>query len=260
MYPNRLKSLLRDGQPVFGTFVSLPEPGIVEAIGYAGYDFVILDMEHSPIDFSALPTLLAAAEAAGVVPLVRVGTCDANPILRVLDSGAMGVIAPHVRTKADAEALVRACRYPRRGNAGALGGSRAARYGKANFAEHARLSNDEVLTIALIEDVEGVDAIEEIVEVQGLDIICPGAGDLSASLGYLGQPQHPAVQEQVERVAATVRVRPELTVGYMVMAPEQITRCQELDARFIIFSQDTRVLFGAYRGALAELRERAAMP
>ena len=258
MRPNRVKEMLRDGKPVFGTFVSLPEPGIVEAIGYAGYDFVILDMEHSPIDFGALRVLLAAADATGLVPLVRTGTIEANPILRVLDSGAMGIMVPHVRSRADAQALVSACRYPPEGQRGAIGGSRAARYGQANFAEHVRLSNDEVLTIALIEDPEGVEAIEEIVGVPGLDIICPGSGDLSAAMGYPGQPQHPAVQAQVERVAAAVRARPDRTVGYMIMAPDQIARCHELGARFIIFSQDSRVLFGAYREALTELRERAA--
>jgi 2-keto-3-deoxy-L-rhamnonate aldolase RhmA len=256
MRTNRLKETLQAGHPVFGTFVSMPEPGIVEAIGWAGYDFVIIDMEHSPIDFGALPHLLAAADGVGLVPVVRVGTCEANPILRVLDSGAFGVMVAHVQSKDDALAVVSACRYPPKGNRGVSGASRAAGYGKAKFVEHAQQSNQEVLTIALIEDLSGVEAIEEIADVSGLNIICPGPGDLSASLGMVGQPQHPTVQESVERVAEVVRARPDLILGYHIMDPAQFSRCQELGARFIIFSQDSRVLFHAYRNALVGIHEQ----
>lgn len=256
MHDNLLREILRRGKAVFGTFVSIPDPAIIEAIGYAGYDFVIIDMEHSPIDFGELRHLLAAADGVGLVPLVRVGTHQANPILRVLDSGAFGVVAPHVRNDTDAQALVRACRYPPQGIRGISGGSRAAGYGAADFLEHVEQSNREVLTIALIEDPEGVDAIEDIVAVPGLDIIWPGAGDLSAGLGLPGQPQHPRVQAKVEQVAEAVRDRRDLVLGYHIMDPAQLERCEELGARFIVLSQDSRVLFHAYRNAVTQMRQR----
>ncbi|MBC8492948.1 MAG: siderophore biosynthesis protein SbnG [Chloroflexi bacterium] len=255
MRSNQLREALQVGRSVFGTFVSMPEPGIVEAIGYAGYDFVIIDMEHSPIDFGHLPHLLAAADGVGLVPLVRVGTCEANSILRVLDSGAFGVVVAHVRSKDDALALVKACRYPPQGIRGVSGASRAAGYGQANFVEHTQQSNQEVLTIALIEDLSGAEAIEEIAEVSGLDVIFPGPGDLSASLGLLGQPQHPTVQQWVDRIAKVVRSRPELVLAYQIMDPAQIHRCQELGAQLIILSQDSRMLFHTYRDALAKMRQ-----
>jgi len=256
MRTNRLKEALQAGRPVFGTLVSMPEPGIVEIIGCAGFDFVIIDMEHSPIDFGHLRTLLPAADSAGLVPLVRVGTCEANPILRVLDSGAFGVMAAHVRNREDALALVRACRYPPQGIRGVNSSMRAAGYGRANFAEHVQQSNEEILTVALVEDQSGVEAIEEIVKVEGLDIVVPGPGDLAASLGLLGQMQHPKVQEGVGRVARVVRSRPELVLGCFITDPAQIGRCQELGAQFILLSQDSRLLFNAYRNALAEMRQR----
>lgn len=253
---NRLKEALQAGRPVFGTLVSMPEPGIVEVIGYAGFDFVVIDMEHSPIDFGHLRNLLAAADSAGLVPLVRVGTCEANPILRVLDSGAFGVMVAHVRNKDEALAMVRACRYPPQGIRGVNSSTRAAGYGQANFLEHVQQSNHEVLTIALIEDPSGVEAIEEIVEIAGLDVVVPGPGDLSAALGLVGQMQHPTVQEGVDRVAKAVRSRPELVLGCFMTDPAQMCRCQDLGARFILLSQDSRLLFNAYRNALAEMRQR----
>ena len=254
MRTNRLKQALNTGRMQFGTFVSFPEPGIVEAIGYAGYDFVILDMEHGPIDFGHLPHLLAAADSVGLTALVRVGNGEPNPILRVLDSGAFGVIVPHIRSKADAIALVQACRYPPMGIRGVNGGTRAAAYGQANFIEHARQSNEEILTIALIEDSEGVEAIEEIVQVTGLDIVFPGPGDLSASLGLLGQAQHPTVQQQVNRVIRAVHSRPDLKLACHIMDPKQIPQNKDMGAQMIVFSQDSRMVMQAYRDALAQMR------
>lgn len=253
MRKNKLKVILDEGGTVFGTFVSIAEPAIVEMIGWAGYDFVIIDMEHSAIDFSQLPRLLAAAESVDIVPLVRVGTSAANPILRVLDNGAMGIVVPHVRSRADAVAVVDACRYPPIGKRGVSGASRAASYGHKAFLEHAQQSNREVLTIALVEDPSGVEAIEEIVDVPGLDIICPGAGDLSAGLGFLGQPQHPSVQASVKRVVEVVRAHSKQVLGCHVMVPSQRDNCLAQGARFVIYSQDSRVIFDAFRSALQEL-------
>lgn len=254
MRPNRLKRMLKEGGTTIGTIVSFPDPGIVETIGLAGFDFVIIDTEHSPIDFKDVRNMIIAADSVGITPMVRVGTSDANPILRVLDSGAIGIMAPHVCTKADALAFVKACRYPPAGVRGVNGAARAAGYGQANFVEHARLSNEDILTIALIEDVEGVENIEGIADVEGLDVISPGPGDLSASFGLIGQPQDPKVQAAVEKVAGVVSASGNHTLGYCIAEPAQIKRCQELGARFIIFSQDSRVLFYSYKNALQAMK------
>jgi len=255
MRSNKLREILQSGGTVFGTFVSLPEPGIVEVIGAAGYDFVVIDMEHSPIDFVQMRNMLAAADGVDLVPLVRVGTCEANPILRVLDGGAFGVMAPHVRDREHAVALVQACRYPMQGIRGVSGAPRAAGYGQVSFLEHTRRSNEEVLTVALIEDQSGVEGIEEIAAVDGLDVVFPGAGDLSASMGLIGQMQHPAVQAAVDRVAEAVRARPGLVLGHQIMDPVQMDRCRELGARMIILSQDTRILYHAYKNGLQALKK-----
>ncbi len=254
MRVNRVKKTLKEGGTVIGTLVSIPDPAIVEIIAYAGFDFVIIDMEHSPIDFKDARNMIAAADAAGITPMVRVGTNDANLILHALDSGAMGIMMPHVINKAEALAFVNACRYPPSGIRGVNGAARAAGYGHSNFVEHARLSNEEILTIALIEDVEAVQIIEEIAAVDGLDVISPGPGDLSASMGLIGQMLDPRVQAAVSRVTSAVNERGKSVIGYYIAEPSQIKRCQELRARFVMFSQDSRILHSAYRNALQAMR------
>jgi 4-hydroxy-2-oxoheptanedioate aldolase len=255
MRDNPIKAKLEAGETVFGTFVSLPEPGIVEIIGAAGYDFVVIDLEHTPINVGRMRDLLSAADGAGLTPLVRVGTCDANPILRVLDAGAFGVVAPHVCGPEEARDLVRACRYPPQGVRGVSGASRAAGYGRSPFGEHVVRSNQEILTIALIEDRSGVETIDEIAGVEGLDVIFPGPGDLSASLGYIGQMKHPEVVEAVSKIAQVVHSRPGMVLGYQIMDPADMERCIELGAQLIILSQDTRVFYQAYRKGLQALRK-----
>jgi 4-hydroxy-2-oxoheptanedioate aldolase len=250
----RLKRRLEVGETVYGTFVSLPEPGLVEIVGAAGYDFVIIDLEHTPVGFGRMRDMLMAADSAGLVPLVRVGNCEANPILRVLDAGAAGVAAPHICTAQDAQALVNACRYPPVGIRGVSGASRAANYGQMSFADHVTQSNQEILTIALIEDREGVENIDAITSIPGLDVVFPGPGDLSASLGLIGQMEHPSVSRAVNRIAEAVHAQEDKILGYQIMRPAQMDRCRELAATMIIFSQDSRVCFGAYRDHLQEIK------
>ncbi len=255
MRPNPLKAKLNAGETVFGTFISMPDPGIVEAVGAAGFDYVLLDMEHSPIDFGALRILMSAADAVGLPSIVRVGTPDANPILRVLDTGAFGIMVPHIRTRDEAEAMVRGCRYPPEGIRGAQSASRANSYGRYDFLDHVRDSNKEVLTIALIEDPLESETVREIVSVPGLDVVFPGPGDLAAALGVPGQMQHPTVLEYVQRVVDGVNDRQDCVLGYQIMQPSQMARCRELGARFIIYSQDSRVIYNAYRTALDAIRQ-----
>lgn len=252
MHDDNLRRRLQKGETVIGTFVSIAEPAIIEAVGFAGYDFALIDMEHTAIDFGDLIHMLRAATAVGITPLVRVGAVEANPILRVLDSGAAGVVAAHVRSADEARCLVEACRYPPEGKRGVSGGSRAAAYGAHPFTQHAKTSNRQILTVALIEDVEGVEAIEDIVAVPGLDVIMPGPGDLSASLGVLGQPQHAKVQEALKRVQQAVQTQ-SLPLGFHIMDTAQMQLCRQLGATFIIYSQDSRILLQAYRNALADI-------
>jgi 4-hydroxy-2-oxoheptanedioate aldolase len=203
---NKLKSALKDSRLVFGLLNSIPFPLIVEMIGYAGYDFVILDMEHVGVNPETLENMIRAAECAGITPLVRVASVAPDTIMRVLDCGAQGIVAPHIRSRSDAEQAVAASRYHPLGNRGITGG-RTTGFGTIDLPTYFERANQEIMVVAMIEDRDGVDNIEEIVAVPGIDMVLEGAIDLSQSLGVPAQPQNPAVREANERIAACCRKR-----------------------------------------------------
>lgn len=201
---NKLKSALTAGRPVFGLLNSIPSSLIVEMIGYAGYDFVILDMEHVGVNPETLENMIRAAESAGITPLVRVPSIAPDTIMRVLDCGAQGIVAPHITNKADAELAVAASRYYPLGNRGITGG-RTTGFGTIDLPTYFDRANREIMMVAMVEDRDGVDNIEEIVSVPGIDMVLEGAIDLSQSMGVPGQAQDLAVQRAIQHIAACCR-------------------------------------------------------
>jgi 4-hydroxy-2-oxoheptanedioate aldolase len=169
-------------------------------IGYAGYDFVILDMEHVGVNPQTLENLIRAAECSGVTPLVRVPAVHPDTILRVLDAGAMGIVVPRVQNGEQAAQAVRASRYHPQGERGISGG-RTTGFGSLDLQAYMTLANCEIMVVAMIEDSAGVENIDAIVAVPGIDMILEGAIDLSQSLGVPAQAQHPDVQAAIRRVA-----------------------------------------------------------
>lgn len=196
---NRLKQSSREGRPAFGLFCSIPSPVVVEMIGHAGYDFVIVDTEHVLINPETLENMIRAGEAVGLTVLVRVPDTSPGPILRALDGGAQGIVVPHVKTRADAEAAVRASRYYPLGER-SLNGGRPAGFGKSNLVEYMQKANEEVLVVVMIEDREGVENIEEILSVPGVDMVLEGAADLSQSYGMPWQTRGEMVKEALQHV------------------------------------------------------------
>lgn len=197
---NKLKRSLEEGKPVFGLLNSIPSPLMVEMIGYAGYDFVVLDMEHVCVNPETLENMVRAAECAGMTALVRVPNAVSETILHALDCGALGVVVPHVRNRAEAEQAVAASRYHPLGNRGISGG-RTTGFGAISLPAYFERANAEIMVVAMIEDREGVDNIDDILSVAGIDMVLEGAVDLSQSYGVPGQPQHDKVQAAIGRVA-----------------------------------------------------------
>ena len=203
---NRLRARLAAGERVYGLINSIPAPLLVEMMGYAGFDFVILDLEHVGVNPQTLEDLVRAAECCGITPLVRVPGVEPGTILRVLDAGAQGVVVPRVQDAEQARQAVRAARYHPLGERGISGG-RTTGFGTLPLAEYMALANREIMVVAMVEDGEGVRNAEAIAAVPGIDMLLEGAIDLSQSLGVPAQAQHPRVQEAVHRVAAACAVR-----------------------------------------------------
>jgi 4-hydroxy-2-oxoheptanedioate aldolase len=198
---NRLKRKVKEGQLVFGLFCSIPSPVLVEMIGCAGYDFVIMDTEHVLINPETLENMIRAAEAAGITPLVRVSEINPKEILRALDGGAQGIVAPSVESKEQAELLVRACRYAPIGTRG-LNGGRPGAFGKHSLISYIKRANEEIMVIPMIETRLGVERATDILSVEGIDMVLEGAADLSQSYGIPWQLKSPLVTQGVKQIHA----------------------------------------------------------
>lgn len=220
MRPNPLRQKIAAGQAVIGPLLQeIPDSlELVEFLGAAGFDYVIVDGEHAGVAVERARDVARAAEASGICALARVPDADPARILAFLDSGIQGIVLAHCNTGDDAEAVVRAVKYPPRGIRGAASGSRAARYGYGGTPrEHVELANRETMCFGLIEERGAVDQVSAMLQVDGFDGCFLGAGDLSLSMGmqyYGGQPPHPEVQRLIDRVRDET-----LTAGKLVMAP-----------------------------------------
>lgn len=181
----RLRDRLVARQDVLGTFIKTPHPIAVEILALSGFDFAVIDAEHGPFDRTIIDLMLLAAKAAGFPLIVRVPDDRHATLLGVLDSGAAGVMVPHVTTAQQAEDIARACRYSQ-GGRGYAGTTRAAGYGTRDPKEHFASTASEVIVICQIEDAEGARNCAEIAAVAGVEAIFVGRADLAVSAGFSG--------------------------------------------------------------------------
>jgi 2-keto-3-deoxy-L-rhamnonate aldolase RhmA len=198
---NILKEKLRKGEAAVGVLIALGHPDVTELLSRAGFDFLYLDDEHGPMDYETLLQMMQAMNGTDCTPVVRVQWNDPTVIKRVLDIGAHGIIVPMVSTKEDAEKAVQACKYPPRGIRG---------YGPRRYAltdpDYLKTANDEVMVIAIIETGKGVENIEDILSVDGIDACLVGHFDLSLDQGLpippIMPPQkdNPGLAEALDKV------------------------------------------------------------
>ena len=203
MISNPLKEKLARGETAYGALVGWPGADMPEFLGFLGFDWIFIDAEHGTIGRESCEAMVRACNVAGVTPIVRVPANDRAMILGYLETGAMGIIVPHVNTAEDARAAVAAVRYLRPGKRGAGSTSRAAHYGLTQPAsDYFRQANDAILLMIVIEEAEGVANLEEILAVAGIDAVAVGPGDMALSMGYPGQSNEPAVRRLVEEAEA----------------------------------------------------------
>jgi 4-hydroxy-2-oxoheptanedioate aldolase len=224
----------------------------VEVMGYAGLDFVLLDMEHGPLSYETIEHMVLAAERVGIAPVARVEAITESAIIRPLDKGAAGLLVPHVDSRAMAEDVVRFARYAPEGERGMDVLSRAAQYGHLPKNEYLRKANEATL-ILQIEGAEGIRNLDEILAVPGAEVIFVGPYDLSQSLGYPGQIDHPEVVQAVERIVATVR-KAGRHVGIYADSPATARKWIDLGVQFVALSVETAIYYQACKRLVAELR------
>jgi len=195
---NRVKRMLKEGKKTSGAWLQIASPFTAEIMSRAGFDWLIIDMEHGPGDILSLVSQLQAMNGTDTCALVRTPWNDFVAIKRILDTGVHGLLIPYVNTKEEAEAAVRACRYPPEGIRGVAGSPRAQGYGQ-NVQEYLKCAGDEILLIA-VETPEAVANLDDILSVDGVDGIFIGPMDLASSMGYFCNPAQPQVQEVIRTI------------------------------------------------------------
>ena len=195
-FKNRVKKLLKEGNKTSGAWLQIASPFTAEIMGRAGFDWLLIDMEHGPGNILTLVSQLQAISGTNTCALVRTPWNDFVAIKRILDTGVHGLLIPYVNTREEAEAAVRACRYPPDGIRGVAGSPRAQGFGQ-NVQDYLKNANDEILLITAVETPEAVANLDQILTVKGVDGIFIGPMDLASNMGYLGQPNQPEVQEVI---------------------------------------------------------------
>ncbi|HDN04675.1 MAG TPA: 2,4-dihydroxyhept-2-ene-1,7-dioic acid aldolase [Chloroflexi bacterium] len=195
-FKNRVKKMLKEGKKTSGAWLQIASPFTAEIMSQAGFDWLLIDMEHGPGDILTLVSQLQAMNGTDTCALVRTPWNDFVAIKRILDTGVHGLLIPYVNTREEAEAAVRACRYPPDGIRGVAGSPRAQGFGQ-NVQDYLKNANDEILLITAVETPEAVANLDQILTVKGVDGIFIGPMDLASNMGYLGQPNQPEVQEVI---------------------------------------------------------------
>lgn len=252
MKVNELRRRLASGQTVVGSFIYLPSAKLAEIFGLAGFDFVVIDTEHGPIDTAIAEDMVRACEVAGVTPLLRVAHNTPHLILRGLDLGAYGVHVPDVNTFGDAKQAADACKYGPEGQRG-MAGVRAGNYGfKETLAEYAAMANRETMVVVHVESAEAVENLDDLLREKRIDVYYVGPEDMANSLGIPGQSKDPRVvrlvEDAIRRIAAAGRV-----AGCVAADTTTARRWIELGARYI-GCHPLRFMMQAAQKFLSEVR------
>ncbi|MEZ5647553.1 MAG: aldolase/citrate lyase family protein [Alphaproteobacteria bacterium] len=202
---NKIKKRLAAGEKVLGCFLGLPGIAAAELLTLIGYECVLIDREHGQASMGEATAQMVAAKAAGGTAFLRIPKLDLGEVKYALDAGVSGIMVPMISSVAEAELLAKACAYPPvgiRGTAPYL--IRASSYGLYG-GEYPKIAREELVVIAQIETKEGIEAVEDIAAVPGIDLLFAGPSDISASLGYLGQADHPEVRAAIDKILAAAK-------------------------------------------------------
>lgn len=252
-----LKERIARGETVLGTFVFLSSPEMVEIMALAGMDYIIIDTEHSPKDWSTLEHMIRAANLHDLPALIRVSENSEKLILQCLEIGADGLVIPFVQSGEDVRRAASAMNYPPRGNRGTCTLTRMTGFGarRAGFLEHCAKQNERLVLFAQVEDRTGVDAIEAILATDpGVDAVLVGRSDLASSYGVPGNVDAPEVLEATDRILDAVKARKGAAAAMGIYGPAEIARWKSKNCTVFFAPSDGILAYNAARTWLDDLR------
>jgi 4-hydroxy-2-oxoheptanedioate aldolase len=244
---NHMKEKLARNEVVASMTVRLSRSIEIASIAAsAGFDTLYVDLEHNTLSIDTCCQICIAAQLAGITPLVRVPANTPEYICRVLDGGAMGVITPHVRSAAEARAMVELVKFPSLGHRSA--GGVLSHYGYRSFpmAETYAAMNDATSLVVMMETVAALENVEEIIATEGVDMLLIGSNDLCAEMGITGQYDHPRLAQAFERsIAAAKNVGKHVGIGGLASRDDLMTKFVQMGARYVSTGTDLAFLLGA---------------
>lgn len=246
---NRLKALWREGRTTLGVIATIPSVQTVQVMARAELDWIVIDMEHGAIDAGTAHAMIAATTGTPLVPLVRVTATSKEHAKLPLDLGAMGVCFPMITTRADAQAAVRAVRYPPAGER-FWGPFYAPLRWDVSMKEYLDRADEEVLAIGTVEHVDAIASISEITATPGLDVLFIGPGDLATSMGMKGQADHPDVAAAIRAIEEPIR-NSAVVLGGVATSPEQANAMIARGYRALAVGFDWSLLQRGISAALA---------
>ncbi len=248
-FPNQFRQNLIAGKPLIGCWCSLASPLTTEILGLAGFDWLLLDGEHSPNDvLSFIPQLMALKDSVSA-PVVRPQSNDTVAIKRLLDAGFYNFLIPFVETEEDARKAIAATRYPPEGVRGVSVSQRSNRYGTVQ--DYMKVINDNIAVVLQIESRVGVSHLDAICHVAGVDGLFIGPSDLAAGYGHLGNPKHPEVQAAMLQIFTCAKAYGK-SVGILAPNEEDARQYMEMGACFVAVGSDQ----GLFRSATQTLRDK----
>lgn len=240
---NRFRKKLACGKAVYGPFMKTGDPAFVEAAGYAGMDFVILDREHGPVSIENMQNNIRAAQLSGLLPVVRCAAITEESIGKALDIGAAAVEISQIETAEEARKAVSMARFYPEGERGVCRFVRAAHYSAQPREDYFKNAN-QILIIAQLEGIKAIKNLEEILQVPGIDIIFIGPYDLSQSLGIPGQIDNPIVIDKMKSIVQAAK-NAGIVVGTFTDSPDGLEMWRRIGVQYLSYSVDVGIFYEA---------------
>jgi len=238
-----LKEILKSGTAIFGTFVKVPAPQLIEVISHSGIGYVVVDQEHGALSFGETETLIRAANSMGLPAVVRIPEVTRSNVMHALDSGATGIMVPMVDTVQKAKEAIAESYYPPKGRRGLSKGHRSIAYGFRELKEYLNEADKSTLIIAQIENQEGVSIVDDLASIEGIDVLFVGPTDLSLSLD--AEKNDNNTDETVESVMKKVcraADKAGIQAGTLVNTEEKLENALNEGMRFILWGSDLGLL------------------
>jgi 4-hydroxy-2-oxoheptanedioate aldolase len=245
MNSRKLKDKLYKGDVCLGTWLFIPSQDIPEIVALAGLDFVVIDMEHSPISYETMRSMITGSEVRGITPIVRPSSLNESDVLRALDTGAHGVHIPQINTFEDSKKLIEYSKYSPLGNRGMAPSTRAGNYSLSMTNSHMEKANNDLLNIISLESVESINELDKFLDIEEIDVIYIGPYDLSQSLGVPGEVNSTLVLKEMEKVFKRITNRNKIA-GTFANSKEQAKLFLDIGVKYLTCETDGTLLCSAY--------------